>query len=278
MLASIRPELATLVAPVTVTRAVPIEGVTAGDTVLAFADGSPFAVAQVPSERDGVAPSGLVLLLASSPELGWTNLPVKPLMVPFFQEVVRTALQMSADRYRVAVGERVRAAPGLRLRTGDGAMVVVEQDGFSREPLRAAGVLRGEDGTMLAVNQRAERLAIAPMTEDAVRAAFRGAGALRFAPAAGAQDGAAGGEAQSRGDRGQTGRIAFVMLVIALAALLFEGFLSKLFSHASLERAGRSSGFVATIGRIGQRGGAQQLQQQADRKKDQDRVPAGGRR
>ena len=111
ILASIRPELPMLLEPVAVSRAVPIEGFEADEVLLAFEGGQPFAVAQSPrpegrsqgarTEGDRNAPDprrdvpgGLVVLMASSPELSWTNLPVKPFMVPFFGELVRATLQV----------------------------------------------------------------------------------------------------------------------------------------------------------------------------------------
>ncbi|MEY3143096.1 MAG: hypothetical protein RLY21_1589 [Planctomycetota bacterium] len=277
ILASIEPELAALVAPVSVSRSVAIEGAAAGEVVLAFADGTPFVVAQTTAANEGAseASGGLVVLFASAPELAWSNLPVKPLMVPLFQETVRTALQMAAVRDEVAVGSRVRGKPGTRLRAGDGSVVVVEQDGASVEPIRAAGVLRGDGGSVLVVNQPASSLALTPLGDDAVRAAFRGNGTVRIAAIAGSNEAVAAEAAlakEARSGANQGARIAFALLVLALAALLFEGFLSRFFSHASLERAGRSGGIVATVGRVRPRGGA--LAKPAG----DERVPVGGGR
>ena len=281
ILASIRPELPGLLAPVSVTKSLSIEGADAADVVLAFADGAPFMVAQSTSAPDGGdgMTGGLVVAFAAAPELAWTNLPVKPLMVPLFQETVRTALQMSAARDGVPVGARARGKPGTRLRAADGSVTVVEQDGRSVEPIRAAGVLRGDEGSMLVVNQPASSLALSPIEEEAVRAAFAGSGAVRIAAVA-AADGAAesGVDAagasvaeQARSREGDGGRIPFLLLVLALAALLFEGFLSRIFSHASLVRAGKSGEIVETVGRVRPRGGAARPSQS-------ERVPIGGGR
>lgn len=272
LLAAVRPELPMLVAPVTVSRSVEITGAAPDEVVLAFADGSPFVAAQSPSGS-----AGLVLVLASAPELAWSNLPVKPLMVPLFQELVRTSLQVSAHRDRVSVGERVRGMAGLRLRASDGTVMVVEKDGSTGEPVRVSGVLRGEDGTVIAVNHAARNLALAPLTEDAVRASLRGEGAVRFAKATAKVAGAGSGSEEARTEEpqraaSQSGRIAFVLLVAALAAMLVEGFLSRVFSHASLERAGRSTGFISTIGRVQARGTTQ------PRTPVRERAAAGGGR
>lgn len=275
ILASIRPELPALVAPVTVGRSVQIERSSAGEIVLAFADGAPFVVAQAAMTPEQQS-RGLVVLFAAAPELAWTNLPVKPLMVPLFQETVRTALQMSAAGDSIAVGARVRAEPGTRLAAGDGSVVVIEKDGMSSEPVRAAGVLRGDGGSVLAVNQPATSLVLAPLGDDAVRAAFRGIGSVRIAQLAEGEDAGAVAEAarerEARAGTNKTARLAFVLLVVALAALLFEGFLSRVFSHASLERAGRSDGVVATVGRVRPRGGA------GVRPQGGERVTVGGGR
>jgi hypothetical protein len=112
-----------------------------------------------------------------------------------------------------------------------------------------------------------------------VRAAFAGSGAVRIAAVA-AADGAAvngadaageSGAEQARSREGADGRIPFLLLVLALAALLFEGFLSRIFSHASLVRAGKSGEIVETVGRVRPRGGAARPSQS-------ERVPVGGGR
>jgi hypothetical protein len=145
-----------------VAKSLSIEGADAADVVLAFADGAPFMVAQSTSAADGGdgTTGGLVVAFAAAPELAWTNLPVKPLMVPLFQETVRTALQMSAVRDGIPVGARARGKPGTRLRAADGSVTVVEQDGRSVEPIRAAGVLRGDEGSLLVVNQPSSSLVL----------------------------------------------------------------------------------------------------------------------
>lgn len=291
ILASIRPELPALVAPITATKVSAIRQYDAADVVLAFSDGSPFVAAQMPrlvgsssveraSDIDASSSlsergQGLVVLFAAAPELGWTNLPVKPLMVPLFQEIVRTAIQLSASREQVVVGERVRGNPGLRMRGPAGSTIVVEQDGMSAEAVRASGMLRGEDGTLIAVNARESSLGLLPVTEDAVRAALRGTGTIAFRSLEKPADGgAASGIGETRGEEreAQRSRIAFLVLVFALAALLFEGFLSRVFSHASLARSGSNTELVSTIGRVRPRGLG------AGRAAVGQAEPAGGRR
>jgi hypothetical protein len=280
LLATLRPELSSLVAPVTVDRLVPIEGHDVGDVVLSFADGTPLLVARVPAEnaaggRALDSPDGLILLFAVAPELSWTNLPVKPLMVPLFQEIVRTALQISASRGNALVGERIRANAGVQFRGSDDRVTAIGSDGVSVEPIRRAGILRGEDGSMIAVNHEGASLSLVPRTEDDVRLALRDLGVFTFrsiGPAPSSSDGLDAVGAQGGARDVERSRLAFVALVLAMAALLFEGFLSRMFSHASMARAGSIGGVVSTIGRIRPRSSAPQ------RLASESREPIGGRR
>lgn len=263
MLAAIRPELPALVAPIAVARFAAIEGTAPADAVLVFEDGTPFVAMQSPAEpaEDGAsrARAGLVVAFASAPELAWSNLPVKPLMVPLFQELVRTALQLSAASERFRVGERVRLRSAATLRGESGFVVSLSADGTSGEAVRTSGVLRGDDGSLVAVNPRLDRLSLAPTAPEALGAALgvriqylAGTGDAGEADASAAVERSSG----AAGARGATS-LAFLALVAALAFLLAEGFLSRVFSHASLARAGAEVGAIATVGRVrGRAGGA----------------------
>jgi hypothetical protein len=215
---------------------------------------------QSPAEpEDGGASrprAGLVVAFASAPELAWSNLPVKPLMVPLFQELVRTALQLSAASERFRVGERVRLRSATTLRGESGAVVSLSADGMSEEAVRTSGVLRGDDGSLVAVNPRLDRLSLAPTPPDALGAAL----GVPIQYLAGTGDAGAPGataverRSSSGAARGATS-LAFLCLVAALAFLLAEGFLSRIFSHASVARAGADVGAIATVGRVRGRAG-----------------------
>jgi hypothetical protein len=279
------PELPALCGPVEVTRSVRITDVAGDEIVLVLEDGSPFAVAQVPSApavdtskavitaatpdaqsatitaagsggdgdraRSDATRRGLVLLFASSPELSWTNLPVKPLMVPLFQEAVRMGLELSRGSDRTLVGEPLRAPPGMFRLTGvDRASSSIETgpSGVSREPVTAAGVWSSDEGAIVAANVAEESIGTAPNALEAVRAAFASFGGVRVA-----REGAERSAARAVATRSSV--LSFALLVAALVALLIEGVLSRIFSHASMMRAGGRDGGIVAVGRVRRMGG-----------------------
>jgi hypothetical protein len=297
LLASIVPELPALCAPVEAGRSVRLADVAGDEVILAFEDGSAFVVAQVPQtpaadasgalEASGsnggtataspstASPSssrrGLVVCIASSPELAWTNLPVKPLMVPLFQEVVRMGLEISRGGDSVLVGEPLRASEGLfRLERIDRTAAAIETgaSGVSRDVVPFAGIWRSDADAMVAANVRIESIATAPSSSEAVRAAFATLGGVRIARQSTEVASVSATQPHASG-------WSFALLVIALAALLLEGVLSRIFSHASMVRAGGRDGGIVAVGRVRRQGGARaQLREAAGSARD--RIGAGG--
>ena len=113
LLRLISGELAELTKPVTINRILAVDATqTRAETVLALADGSPLVIAGSPlrheTEDDAStgAGAGLVIYLAVSPELAWTNLPAQPLMVPLVHELVKQGIGLIRTTRRYAVGER----------------------------------------------------------------------------------------------------------------------------------------------------------------------------
>ena len=250
LLSALSPELSALVAPVEVRRVLRYEGATKESVVLALADGTPLVVAMArgaDAETPAVA-GGLVVALATAPEISWSNLPVKPLMVPLMQEIVRAGVAEAAGRSDGFVGERVRAPAGTVLRAADGATIRIGDDGTAAEPMRRAGVLRSDDGTLVAVNVRGESIALAVRSEDDVRAALAPLGPVRIASSS-----AEPSVVVQAGARDAASTLSSALLALGLAVLLVEGFLSRLFSHASIARAGRGDGGIATVGRVRER-------------------------
>ena len=243
LLDAVRPELAALVAPIEVTRILSIDEVASGEVVLAFADGSPFVAAQAPKSIDGTDQRGLAVIFASTPELPWTNLPVKPLMVPLFQELIRAGLQFAAGRDEVAVGERMRGSVSAVFRNTDGESVITGIDGLSTEIISKAGIWRADDGNAVAANVRAPTIALSPTSIESLRSVFAPVGGVRVASSD-------NDENLQVAQRSATDEMSFVLLVVALVTLLIEGVLSRVFSHASVRRAGRSDIGISTVGRV----------------------------
>ena len=242
LLGAIGPEIAALAAPVESRRVAALSGFAKGEVVLENADGTPFIVAQAPRRADGRAERGMVIAFAAAPELAWTNLPVKPLMVPLFQELARAGIQIAAGRNEVAVGEALVGEPSALMRADGGATLALDGEGRSREVVRTAGVWRSDAGAVVAANLRPASLVLAPNTEETVRAALAPVGEVRFRAADGA-------DARIAATRASTDW-SFGLLVAALALLLVEGVLSRVFSHASVRRAAPVEAAVAIVGRV----------------------------
>lgn len=258
LLSSLRPEMSGLVGPIEVSRVATIDGHARGDAVLVFTDGSPFMVAESPKSdgERGAGSGGLVVLFAAAPELSWTNLPIKPLMVPLLQESVRAGMQLAAGAASTFVGERMVAQPAMSFKDGSGGSLAIDESGLSREPVLKAGLWRGDDGSIVAANVAEPSIDVTPMGEESVRAAFSGLGAISFART--------GSELAQTEARGRAG-IAPWLFALALLALLAEGILSRIFSHAARRGDSDGAAAVATIGRIQRRARPQS-----------DRTPAAG--
>ena len=241
VLAAIRPEMAQLVAPIESTRTVALSGYTQGEVVLANADGSAFAVAQSPRRDDGGIERGMVIAFCAAPELSWTNLPVKPLMVPLFQEVVRAGIQIAAGRSEVVVGERLRGDPQSSFRNERGLALAIGADGASSGIVEQSGLWRSDTGAIVAANLRPSSLMLAPNSSETVRTALGPIGDVRFRSA---------GDAEQADAPSTAGNWSFALLVATLVILLLEGVLSRIFSHASLRRASSSEASIATVGRV----------------------------
>ena len=139
LLWQLAPELRDLVGPVTVSRRHSIEvPPAAGETLLAMRDGSALAA----SAQVG---RGMLVLVAVAPEVSWSSMPVKPIMVPFMQEVIRQGAAISDSARSVRTGAMSIDPPsatfgGGQLRMIDGqSTIAVSPDGTLSEPLMRPG-------------------------------------------------------------------------------------------------------------------------------------------
>ena len=139
LLWQLAPELRDLAGPVTVSRRHSIEvPPAAGETLLAMRDGSALAA----SAQVG---RGILVLVAVAPEVSWSSMPVKPIMVPFMQEVIRQGAAIADSARSVRTGAMSIEPPsatfgGGQLRMIDGqSTVAVSPDGTLSEPLMHPG-------------------------------------------------------------------------------------------------------------------------------------------
>jgi len=175
-------ELSELARPVLVNRALPFDLNAAGEPLLVGADGSVLAATGTPRDEQGRALPGLVVLFAFAPDLVWSNLPTKPLMVPLFQELVRQGIGISTEAQRLTTGESpltpLGAAELVRLDDSNVRVAVA--------PNRTAAMMRsglyriddaaGESMGLVAVNVDLDAAETTPLGREAVLAWLRGSG------------------------------------------------------------------------------------------------------
>lgn len=272
-------ELNDLVEPVRVVRRLTIDASAApSDVVLAAADGGALIVAGSPAEVDPVAGAarsaasstsgslpGLLVLFAFSPELAWTDLPTKPLMVPLIQEIVRQGVGLGGRSTEAMVGERLATAASTvdlqRIGVGPGVGTGVSsaaERGSGRElderestvpveggrsaPIRRSGLYRavdagGQDAGLVAVNIDPAAGDTTPQPADAVIAWLRASGPWKLIEPA---------ELAAPLGQVETGSsIAWILLIVALVAAVLESIFSKRFSHAGVPRGEPSSAEAA---------------------------------
>ena len=92
-------EISDLAPSVSIQRRLPTEGPNDGDLVLVDDAGDPFLI-------DVPIGLGRLVFFTVAPELDWTDLPVRPLMVPLVQEIARQGTALSARGRDGVVGER----------------------------------------------------------------------------------------------------------------------------------------------------------------------------
>jgi hypothetical protein len=239
LLRPISGELSLLTRPVVVMRSLPLDMErTRADRVMDLADGSPMIIASAAPDPDAGQGSGergsggMVVFLAVSPELSWTNLPANPLMVALMHELVRQGVGIVRTSQRYLVGDQPRLglrASAARLVAPDGAAVTLDAQGRPREPFQAAGVYRivdqaGQPVGAIAVNVDADAARTDPQSPAAVAEWLQRSGPWRtFDP----QDPAAALRTAESGSP-----LASTLLVAALVLVLLETGLARWFSHA----------------------------------------------
>lgn len=293
LLSLIEGELEELLRPIGVWRALPMEdlGPSHGEKLLALPDGSPALWAGpigVRESASNTAPAdaapqpatasrGVLAYLAIAPDLQWSDLPTKPLMVPLLNELTLQGVGRARGAAWTIAGSRPnigrRAVELVRLGEGEsaaGAIVQIDAEGLAREAIRDAGLWRARDERggrrgLLAVNPDPAAGRTTAQSREAVGAWLAGAverpadaapagtaspviwlpnaaSAGAAAPAAAQSVGAALREALGTGEPNVP--ISLPLLACALALALIELALARWASHASIITPGtaRSGG------------------------------------
>ena len=239
LLRLISADLEELSRPVIVTRLLAVDmAQTQAETVLALADGSPLVISGSPfrADADEDAPprpgAGLVIYLAASPELAWTNLPAQPLMVPLMHELIKQGIGLIKTTQRYAVGEQPALGLGsvaTALVDPRGRNISITREGRPDVPLARAGLYGIFDHGnrrlgSLAVNVDTVAGRTDPQNQAAVSEWLRSSGDWEvFA----ADDPAA---ALRTADSGAP--LAGMLLVAVVALIIVETVCARRFSHA----------------------------------------------
>lgn len=245
VLARLGGELAELIRPVSVRRAIEIGGSGWWSSGLRVGGVLPLAVVEAPGggvEGSRRGSRGLAALVALSPDLSWTDLPAKPLMVPLVQELLRVGVGRSAgSASAVAGGVPVLPTGAVSVRAVDGPAVGAWGAGARSAGgvLTRAGVYRVEDERggslgLITVDADAGGALVETRTEGEVGAWLSGLGGVVEWLNGGEWSGWVNGSSVSEG-RGSGSWSAWLFVCAAVVGLA-ELALSRLFSHASASR------------------------------------------
>jgi hypothetical protein len=239
LLAAVSGELQQLAPSVDVFRVLRIEtGTDRGASQVSLRDGTPFLLSWRPAGARGT-----VCMLASAVDLAWTTLPLKPLMVPLWQELVAEARRRSASAEQVSVGSvpTVDRAGVVELRPvgSDGASiegartVSIGAGGRAAGTIERAGLYQMVDSSgavqgILAASVDASMASVAPVEEDRLKGWLSAAGDFAW----NGEEAATPVEAGSGSVTVDGPSLAPWFLAVALLLAATEALLSRRFSHA----------------------------------------------
>lgn len=239
-LSRLAAELPDLARPITFRRAIEIGPPDAVGAPLSIGPGLPLLALETPAARGTSthSPRGLVALLAAAPDLSWTDLPAKPLMVPLLQELLRQGVGRSAGSQHAIAG----AAPSLppdaaAIRAVDGPAAhsdVVPSAIAGSKALYRAGVYRvadehGASLGLITVDADPAAGLVEPRTEPEIASWLAGLGA---APDWLGSDAGTPATGSASTDPRRSSAWSFWLFLAAAAVTLIELVLARLFSHA----------------------------------------------
>lgn len=259
MLTLLSGEFAQLTARVHFFQTLPITGAGAGSTVLRFADGSPFIVADRPgaefdpgagrdhdprTEAVRAQSRGLVVCFASAPMLAWTDLPAKPLMVPLINEVIREGVSEARGSWSATAGHSpdtpARTVELTDASSADAAPMPLNDAGNAEQPMRNAGLFRATDDRgavrgLVAINADTDAGRTNTLAPSALESWFTDAGFAASDISLIDPDRTAGAFAQALTDDDASAASSLPYLIAALLFAVLETMLARWFSHAQVE-------------------------------------------
>jgi hypothetical protein len=231
-------ELAPLAAAVDVSRLLPVDAGSDGSSAqLRCADGRPVLLAWTPAGA-----RGRLLVSAVSMDPSWTTLPLKPLMVPLWQEVLAEARRNATASENVRVG----GVPSID-RAGISELRPVAPDGGALPGARSIAVGAGgrasaaieRGGLYELVDARGASQGVLAATIDPSVASVRAVAVDRLTPWLGSignvtfgAASAAGDVERSSGSESRSDRLVPWLFAAAAVLAVLEAWLARRFSHA----------------------------------------------
>jgi len=233
LLSMLAAELEELIEPVSVERILAF-GPTNGNELLRAGD-TPFLLAARPGESE----RGLVVVFAAAFDLGWTDLPAKPLMVPLMQEIIRQGVGRARGSWSSVAGASPATpeqAALLTPLTNDGGTDLRVQSGGTTEPIRLSGAWRAVDErgatrgiVVVNADNAASATDIQPESDVADWLSVIGGRAPTWLDAQTPEHGLISADA---GLSDADSSLSLILLLFAAALALFEVALARFASHA----------------------------------------------
>ena len=241
-LAALSGELPQLAPAVDVFRSIDVDAsIDPGAMQLTLQDGNAFLLSWRPANARGT-----VMLFTSAIDLAWTTLPLKPLMVPLWQEMVAEGRRRASTAQVASVGSQPeidrQGVVELRPVSPDGASmpgartVPVGAGGKTSIPLERGGLLEmldsgGRPQGMLAAVIDGSVTSVAPTDRERVRGWLAAAGTFAWVGDAVNATGSGDSAAMAPVAR-SNGSLAPTLFAAALLLAVIEAFLARRFSHA----------------------------------------------
>lgn len=242
---------------------------------LSLSDGSPLVLVGIPSSvrpSDEAEPSGVdvkaqpvqpvgrgvVVLVTAAMDLSWTDLPAKPMMVPFAQELVRQSVGLASSGRTGVAGQNVAFPVGTveltpvvlgatdAERAAAGAPIPIDATRALASPIRRAGLwkARASNGAalgMVAVRADTAASRVESRSEAEVASWLSSLGVSvewlddnrLTTEASGDEKASAGASVLSSGP--QKPPISFPLLIAAMLVAIAEVVMARFFSHARID-------------------------------------------
>jgi len=122
-LAPIAGDLPVLLESIRVQKSLELVSSPGTDVLLTLEDGSPLLVVSNPVEHGG----GTIIHATTPMDPGWTDLPTKPLMVPLFQELIRSSISNQQVKQQQLVGSSFKS-PGSSIVNDAGVRIPIDPE------------------------------------------------------------------------------------------------------------------------------------------------------